>query len=398
MVGTRLRLLPLIIPVIAALTIQVSWARDLKINIPRRSQLTPVQRLNREGVDAVRKHQYEKAEAIFYKAYLLDPGDPFTLNNLGYVAELLGDTDRARKFYTLASEQGCDALIDVSSAKQLDGKPMTFAFSNLSNVKDVHLRVDHMNVQAIELLSQNRNFEADRLLRQALVLEPQDPFTLNNLGVAVEATGDFSEALKYYDEAAELHSSEPIIVTLKRSVRGKPVSEVAADSARELRARMQNLDGAQQRAILLTVQGVTAANRNDWRAAKQDFLQAYALDPNDAFSLNNRGYVAEQDGDLETAQFYYSKARRADDADARVGLATRQVAEGQHLFAVATESGEKVDGALDYYAQVRHQQTGPIELIPRDGTPGAQGASPHNPTPQNTPSHLPTPSASQPQR
>src|SRR5690242_6109284 len=30
--------------------------KDIKINIPRRSKLTPVQRLNREGVEAIRKH------------------------------------------------------------------------------------------------------------------------------------------------------------------------------------------------------------------------------------------------------------------------------------------------------------------------------------------------------
>ena len=69
-----------------------------------------MQRLNREGVDAIRKHQYEKAEAIFYKAYLYDPADPFTLNNLGYISELQGQLDRAHKFYTLASEQGSAAL------------------------------------------------------------------------------------------------------------------------------------------------------------------------------------------------------------------------------------------------------------------------------------------------
>src|SRR6187402_287987 len=76
-------------------------AQNLRITIPRRSQLTPVQRLNREGVEAVRKKQYEKAETFFYKAYLFDPADPFTLNNLGYVAELRGDLDHALKFYNL---------------------------------------------------------------------------------------------------------------------------------------------------------------------------------------------------------------------------------------------------------------------------------------------------------
>ena len=164
-----------------------AWAKDLRITIPRHSQLTPVQRLNREGVEAVRKHEYDKAEAIFYKAYLYDASDPFTLNNLGYISELEGKLDRAQKFYALASQQDCDAVIDLSSAKRLEGKPMTYA---LNNLKDVPMRVNSLNVQAIELLGQDRNFEAEILLRQALALEPQNIFTLNNLGVAEEATGD----------------------------------------------------------------------------------------------------------------------------------------------------------------------------------------------------------------
>src|SRR5271154_933728 len=87
-------------------------AGDLKINIPKRSTLTPVQRLNRDGVDAVRKHNYAKAEELFYKAYLFDPDDPFTLNNLGYISELQGQIDRAQRFYALAAEQSSDAVID----------------------------------------------------------------------------------------------------------------------------------------------------------------------------------------------------------------------------------------------------------------------------------------------
>ena len=116
MFSTRLGLLA-VIAVIAGSGFQNTWARDLTITLPKRSELTPVQRLNREGVDAIRKHQYDKAEAIFYKAYLYDPADPFTLNNLGYTSELQGQLDRAQKFYKLASEQGSDALIDRSNAK-----------------------------------------------------------------------------------------------------------------------------------------------------------------------------------------------------------------------------------------------------------------------------------------
>ena len=342
-----------------------TWARELKVTIPGRSELTPVQRLNREGVNAIGQHQYEKAEAIFYKAYLYDPADPFTLNNLGYVAELQGELERAHRFYALASEQGSSALIDISSAKPLVGKPMSDA---LTGLQDVPIRVNRMNVEAIELLSQKRNFDADDLLRRALALEPMNPFTLNNLAVAEESTGDFDSALKNYDAAAAFHSSEPIVVTLKHSWRGKPVSEMAAKSARDLRKKMLSVRTDEARVTMLSLRGVTAVNRNDWPAARQNFLEAYSLNPDSAFSLNNLGYVAERDGDMETAEFYYSKARTAQDAHERIGLATQQSAEGQPLIAVATDSGHNVESELVQYSQSRRQQTGPIELIPRDNT------------------------------
>lgn len=260
----------------------------------------------------------------------------------------------------------------------------------LSNLKDLPMRVNRMNVEAIELLSQRRNFEADILLRHALALQPGNPFTLNNLAVAEEATGDFEAALQHYDAAARMHSAEPIVVTLDRASRGKPVSDSAAESARHLRKELQNISDAKERATMLAMRGVSEANQNDWESAKRDFLQAYSLDPESAFSLNNRGYVAEKDGDLETAQFYYSKARKAEDAKARVGLATQQSAEGQPLLSVAADSGHSVDGKLDKYKQAQRQQTGPIELIPRgdNGSP-KPGGSPDSPSSPATPPAVP---------
>src|SRR5262249_1455174 len=65
--------------------------RTLRIPLPKKSKFTPVQQLNRDGVQALKKHSFDKAKRLFYKAYLIDPNDPFTLNNLGYVAELEGD-------------------------------------------------------------------------------------------------------------------------------------------------------------------------------------------------------------------------------------------------------------------------------------------------------------------
>ncbi|MGB9144750.1 MAG: tetratricopeptide repeat protein [Acidobacteriaceae bacterium] len=347
-------------------------ARELRITIPRHSKLTPVQRLNRDGVEAIRKRDYEKAESLFYKAYLYDPSDPFTLNNLGYISELRGNLDSADRFYRLAAEQSCGATIDISTDKQLQGKPMMYA---IDTVKNLQMRVNLGNVQAILLLEQNRPFEAEALLKHLLPIDPQNPYTLNNLGVAEETLGDFDAALRYYDDAAAVGSKEPIVVTLDRSWRGRPVSQAAADAAATLRRRMRNMNLTLARARMLTVRGVSAVNQNNWDAARTDFLEAYRLDPDSAFSLNNRGYVAERAGDLETAQFYYAQARRAGDSGMRVGLATRPAAEGQPLTVVATESNDQVDTALGAYTQNRRGQPGPIVLIPRNGqslTPPAQ--------------------------
>jgi Flp pilus assembly protein TadD len=368
---------------------QPSWAKDLKITIPRHSELTPVQRLNHDGVQAVQKREYEKAEALFLKAYLYDPSDPFTLNNLGYISELKGDLDRALKFYKLAAEQGSTASIDRSNAKQLEGKPIEDALNGLS---DGPMRVNHINVEAVALLSENRTSEAESLLQQAVSMDPRNAFTLNNLGVTKESVGDYEGALKYFDQAADLRSSEPVVVTLDRAWRGKSVSEMAAESARKLQARLKNTDNPEAQAALLAVRGVSATNRNDWQAARSDFLKAYSLDPNSAFTLNNLGYVSERDGDIETANFFYRKAQKADDAKARVGLASSSVAEGQKLEVVAADSQQKVGGELDRYRQTRQaEEPGNVELERRDGTPvdNTPAPSPTAPAPPNTPSSAP---------
>ena len=339
------------------------WGRDGHvIKLPRHSELTPVQRLNREGVEAVKRQDYRGAEERFYKAYLYDPADPFTLNNLGYISEIEGDLDRAQKFYALAAEQSSNATIDLSDATGLEGKPMQSALIDLN---DAQMRISHSNIQAIQLLAQNRGFEALALLQQNLALDARNAFTLNNLGVASEATGDYPGALNYYRQAAALNSSEPAAVTLDRSWRGHSVSAMASASAERLEHRLRSMGPNDERAATLTVSGVLAANRNDWTAARQDFIRAYSLDPTSAFTMNNRGWVAEKDGDLESAQYFYRKARLADNARATIGFATRATAEGRSLDGVAAESNNKVDDALEIYSRQRQREQANPELVPR---------------------------------
>ncbi len=356
--------------------------RTLRISIPKRGRLTPVQSLNRDGVEAIRRNQFEKAESLFYRAYLFDPDDPFTLNNLGYISELKGDVERAHRFYDLAAQQPTEAIIDRASSKSLLGKGVKDA---VNDVGDASLQVNRANIEAIRLINQGRSFEADGVLQRALALDPSNPYTLNNMGLVQEMEGDFDQALKYYSQAADSHSQDPVIVTLDRKWRGKPISEAAADSAKKVRERLQSDEGNEAKVARLNLRGVAAVNRNDWTNARQYFQQAYALDPENAFSLNNLGYLAELDGDSETAQVYYEKARKAQRANVRVGSATRQSAEGMKLFEVADQSNQKVDIKIAEEREARRRETGPIQLKRRDGKPIEEEEQPQSQDPRAPP-------------
>jgi len=354
-------------------------ARDLKIKVPRGSLTSPVQQLNREGVQAVQKNLYDKAKALFYKAYLLDPGDPFTLNNLGYIAEIEGQQDRAQAFYNLAGSQTTSALVDRSSVASLRGQSLKDA---VDTVHDIPLQVNRANVEAVRLLSQDRAWEAELLLQRTLKLDTNSGFTLNNLGVAKEAQGEFADALKDYAAAAGSHTADTVVVSMNSAWRGKPVTEMAAESEKRLRARMNQTQTAEAQTALFNLRGVAALNRNDWQRARENFAKAYKLSPDNAFVLNNQAVLSEMNGDLETAQDFYREAQSAPGATGKVGLASRPRLEGTHLDAVANVSEISVDGALKSAGTARHQNTAPVQLKHRDGTPVLEPTN----TPQTQPS------------
>ncbi|HEY4843111.1 MAG TPA: tetratricopeptide repeat protein [Terriglobales bacterium] len=347
-------------------------AGDLKINLPRRSHLTPVQRLNREGVEAVKKRNYKKAESLFYKAYLLDPNDPFTLNNLGYTSELQGQVERAQNFYVLAAKQATDAIIDQSTSKLVKGRPINEALA----VPELPLQINHDNVEAVRLLSEGRGSEADLLLQQTLKKDPNNVFTLNNLGVAKEMQGESLEALQYYRAAADRHSSAAAVVTIARSWRGKAASDMAAENAKALNRHMETHNTPEARVAELNLRGVSAVNRNDPAAANEDFRKAYAIDPSNAFALNNIGYVSELEGDRETAEFFYNSARKAAGANEKVVLATRRAAEGRKLFEVAEDSDTKVETKVGEERAARPLEGEPIGLRHRDNSMVQEPSSP----------------------
>ena len=130
----------------------------------------------------------------------------------------------------------------------------------------------------------------------------------------------------------------------------------------------------------LNLRGVSAVNRNDLRAANEDFRNAYKLDPNNAFTLNNIGYVSELEGDRETAQFFYDRARQAGGANATVGVATRRTEEGRKLFAVAADSNENVEAKVIQDRNALRRQNEPVVLRRRDNSIVDESVQPPAPT------------------
>lgn len=348
-------------------------AGDLRIPLPKRSKYTPVQALNRDGVKAVEKHQYERAKKLFYKAYLIDPNDPFTLNNLGYMAELDGDADRARRYYSLAAEMGSDAIIDKANNQALEGKPVS-AVAGVA--EDKGIKINRLNNQAIALLEKGRAPEADLVLQKALTVDPRNPFTLNNLGYAKEKEGELQAAYQFYTAAANRDSQEKVEVAIDKSWRGRDISDVARDNARKLNRELRHGDDKEAQVAILNLRGVSALNRNDRRAGREFIQKAFKLAPNDAFTLNNMGYLAEMDGDRETADFYYERAREANQAKARIAVATRKDVEGKRIGDVADNTDQLVEAKMEEVREAREREGGPVILMHRDNSAVVEPAKP----------------------
>lgn len=346
---------------------------DLRITLPKRTKATPVQKLNRDGVKAVERHRLTRAKQLFYRAYLLDPNDPFTLNNLGYVAELEGEIERAQRYYALAADLNSEAVVDQASTPAVEGRPVTEV---AGAAEERGMQLNRMNVQAIGLLQRHRSTEADLLLQRALQLDPANAFTLNNLGYAREMQGEMEEALGFYLRAAATGSREEISVSANSRWRGRPISDIAEANARQLRRHMRRRMTIIDQVAGLNLRGVSALNRNERRKAREYFEEAYRLNPRDAFTLNNMGYLAEMDGDRETASFYYDSAQEAFRSHERVTVATRRQMEGQPVGQVAAHSTSEVEIRMQAELQDLRRRAGPILLLQRDGTPVTERLTP----------------------
>lgn len=357
---------------------------DLRVPLPAKARATPVQELNRDGVKELKRGHIKKAKQRFVKAYLLDPDDPFTLNNLGYIAETEGDVDRALKYYQLAATTSTEAVIDEASRKGLRGQPVNMAFQ--SSKTSVY-QGNKANFQAMTLLEKGRVFEAERVLKDAIQNNPKNPFLLDSLGFVMESQGDLQSALQYYTEAADLRSDERVLLTPQKRWRGKTISEIAAHNAEEVKQSMAKGEDTAAQVARLNLRGVAALNHNNATDARKFFSEAYRIDPQNAFTLNNLGYMDELNGDRETAEMYYEAARVARQANERVTYATRPDAEGRRVGPLAESNQDAVEVTLKAIQQRKRQARRPVQLVVRSASVQPAGNEPR----QQQPIGVPTP-------
>jgi hypothetical protein len=183
-----------------------------------------------------------------------------------------------------------------------------------------------------------------------------------------------------------VHSDERVFLTPIKKWRGKPISEVAARSASAVREALAKGEDTETRVARLNLRGVSALNHAATGDAQKYFFDAYRLDPSNAFTLNNIGYIDELNGDRESAEMYYDAARTAEQANDRVTYSTRSDAEGRKIGSLAGTNQGDVNATLKAIQQRKRRVRRPIQLMLRGGN-----AAPVNEGKPQAPLGVPTP-------
>jgi tetratricopeptide (TPR) repeat protein len=132
---------------------------------------------------------------------------------------------------------------------------------------------------------------------QVIALDPKDPVGYNNRGVAYHAKGDYDHAIADYDQAIALDPKYTDAYTRRGSAYGGKgdYDHAIADFDRAIALDPKYADA-------YTVRGLAYHAKGDYDHAIADHDQAIALDPKNAVAYNNRCWVRVAMGrDLQAA-------------------------------------------------------------------------------------------------
>jgi tetratricopeptide (TPR) repeat protein len=175
-----------------------------------RAVMARVEKNMRQGLKAENDADYTRAERFYLAAHQIDPADPAPLRYLGELyRHHIGDWDKAKQVFHSILAMPADPLSRAVALHGLgkitihEGEFKKGLGLMEQSVREYPLALAYRNL-AVYWNSEGDSAKADLYTREALKLEPQDPYNLVFAAAFMAGNGHADEALKIARENEEL--------------------------------------------------------------------------------------------------------------------------------------------------------------------------------------------------
>lgn len=199
---------------------------------------------------------------------------PFIYNDFGTAYEKLEDLKNAEKYYLLALEHDPEKLLGLNALygitdKNPDSDQNISLLKKIRKIKGPDYESNFWHESGVIYFKNEQYDKAVENFKKSTELTPNDPVRLEYLGLAYEKSGDFENAIEYYNKA---------------------INESTTDKGKYLN----------RLGFLLTDLG-------KYDEAVKMLQKAIELDPNPIY-FENLGYAYENAGNKPEAKIWYLKA------------------------------------------------------------------------------------------
>jgi len=177
---------------------------DAPVLEPARS--ARIESVMKRGLEAEMNEKYEEAERLYGESRRMDPADPAPLRYLGELyRHHLGDWDKARQTFEAILAMPADPLSRAVALHGLgkmtihEGESLKGLHLMEDSVREYPLALTYRNL-AVYWNSEGDTAKADKYTREAIKLDPTDPYNLVFAAAFLAGSGHGEEALKIATE------------------------------------------------------------------------------------------------------------------------------------------------------------------------------------------------------